>query len=93
MTHDEQLAARANERLSRKDIEWAASKSGGIYLRPRQASEGWQEWKPEPGEIEATNAVVARAIASGMTQERFAELVANGTITREVRKTMQADVR
>jgi len=78
-------------RRSPQSPYWYVDHSGNI--KPGEApARPVDPWKPEPGEIEATNAVVARAIATGMTQERFNELVANGTITREVRKTMQADV-
>lgn len=93
MTFDEQRAAEANSRLQRTDVEWAASKTGGIYLRPRHACDTWREWKPEPGEIEATRAVVARAIAAGLPDEEWRRLVKNGSITREVQKTMRETVR
>jgi len=86
---DEQAAALANQRLSRDDVEWAASKSGGIYLRQCETNDTWREWKPQPGEIEATNAVVARAINAGLPMEEWARLVRNGSITREVQKAMR----
>jgi hypothetical protein len=92
MTFDEQRAAEANRRLQRKDIEWAASKTGGIYLRPCQTDDNWREWKPEPGEIEATHAIVARAINVGLPMEEWTRLVRTGRITQEVRKFMQANV-
>jgi len=90
MTFDEHRAAEANARCQRADVEWAASKTGGIYLRPRQASDNWREWKPEPGEIEATHQVVQRAINAGLPMEEWTRLVQSGAITREVRKAMQA---
>lgn len=86
---DERLAAEANARLQRTDIEWAASKTGGIYLRDRTNAAEWREWEPEPGEIEATHAVVARAIKSGIPTEEWRRLVRNGSITREVQKAMR----
>lgn len=89
MTNDEQAAAWANERLTRKDIEWAASKTGGIYLRERTNAAAWREWQPEPGEIEATHAVVSRAIKAGVPTEEWRRLVRNGSITREVQKAMR----
>lgn len=89
MTFDEQRAAEANRRLQRTDVEWAASKTGGIYIRLRQTDDTWREWKPEPGEIEATNEVVARAINAGLPLEEWARLVRNGSITREVQKAMR----
>lgn len=89
MTRDEQAAAWANQRLTRKDVEWAASKTGGIYLRQRtDADSTWCEWKPEPGEIEATHDVVARAINVGLSMDQWREFVRNGTVTREVQKAM-----
>ena len=89
MTRDEQAAAWANQRLTRKDVEWSASKTGGIYLRQRtDADTTWREWKPEPGEIEATHDVVARAINVGLSMDQWREFVRNGTVTREVQKAM-----
>ncbi|NBW44254.1 MAG: hypothetical protein EBR45_01600 [Betaproteobacteria bacterium] len=88
MTFDQHRAAEANARLQRTDVEWTASKTGGIYLRPRQACNDWREWKPEPGEIEATHQVVQRAINAGLPMEEWTRLVRSGAITREVRKAM-----
>ena len=88
------VAAERNANLQRADIEWAINAKGdGIYLRPRDAREGWREWKPEPGEIEATNAVVARAINAGIPMEEWARLVRSGAITREVQKAMREPAR
>lgn len=89
MTFDEQCAAQANSRLQRTDVEWAASKTGGIYLRSRHTDDNWREWKPEPGEIEATRQVVARAMAAGISGEEWSRLVRTGGITREVQKIMR----
>ena len=38
MTFDDQLAAQANARCARDDIEWAVSPAGGIYLRHRDSA-------------------------------------------------------
>jgi hypothetical protein len=85
---DVSRAAEANRYRTRDDVEWAASKTGGIYLRHCQANDTWREWQPEPGEIEATHAVVQRAINAGLPMEEWKRLVRNGSITREVRKAM-----
>lgn len=89
MTFDEQRAAEANSRLQRTDVEWAASKTGGIYLRPRHTDDNWREWKPDAGEMQAINAVAARAMASGITGEQWTEMVRRGVISREVAKVMR----
>jgi len=67
---------------------WYVDHAGNIKPGepPRARSE---EWKPRPGEIEATNAVVARAINAGLPMEEWARLVRNGSITREVQKAMR----
>lgn len=38
MNGDDQRAAEANARLARDDVEWAASPSGGIYLRYKDSA-------------------------------------------------------
>lgn len=85
------IAAERNANMARNDVEWAVNAKGdGIYLRYRhQPGGGWREWKPELGEIEATNELVARAINAGLPMEEWARLVRNGSITREVQKAMR----
>lgn len=86
------VVAERNANLYRRDIEWAVNPKGdGIYLRDVYGNQGvWQEWKPEPGEVAATEAVAARAINAGIPMEEWARLVRNGSITREVQKAMNA---
>lgn len=42
------------------------------------------QWKPEPGEMEATAAVIARHAESTITQEQFNSLVRRGAISHEI---------
>jgi len=51
----------------------------------------WQgKWKPEPGEIEAIQAVAARYAADPhVTQEQFNALVYRGVITTQVEAEMR----
>jgi hypothetical protein len=88
------VAADRNAALRGRDMEWAVNTKGdGIYLRHTYDRQGpWQEWKPEPGETEATHAIVARAINVGLPMEEWTRLVRTGRITQEVRKLMQANV-
>lgn len=90
--HD--IVAERNANMGRHDIKWAVNANGdGIHMRHRNASNGpWREFKPEPGELEATQAVVARAIAAGVSQEQWNDLVRKGVITREVQKTIRENV-
>lgn len=80
-----------NAEMPRDDIEWAVSPNGlSMYLRYRRDQEiPWREWRPEPGEIEATHVVVARAINAGLPSEEWRRLVLSGAITREVTNTMR----
>ena len=84
------IVAERNANLHRRDIEWAVNSNGdGIYLRDVYDNQGpWQEWKPEPGEVDATVDVAARAINAGIPMDEWARLVRNGSITKEVRKVM-----
>ena len=90
-----QVVDERNDNMVRSDIEWAVNANGdGVYLlQSKDAQGGWQEWKPQPGEVEAINEVAARAINSGIDMNRWRAFVLDGTITREVQKVMQAHVR
>lgn len=80
-----------NANRTRRDVEWFVNTNGEIKLRhARDESVSWQEWKPEPGEVEAINQVAARAIAAGVDMDRWKAFVQDGVITREVRKVMQS---
>jgi hypothetical protein len=67
---------------------WYVDHAGNIKPgdQPRARAE---EWKPEPGEIEATHQVVQRAINVGLPTEEWMRLVRNGSITREVQRVMR----
>ena len=84
-------AAKRNAEMTRDDVEWIVNPKGdGMYLRSREdRNSGWREWKPSAEEIEATNAVVARAMAAGITGEQWSDMVRRGVITREVEKVMR----
>lgn len=86
--HD--VASERNASMARRDVEWVVNAKGdGVYLRGiADRNPNWREWKPEPGEIEATHDVVARAINVGLSMDQWREFVRNGTVTREVQKAM-----
>ena len=85
----EDLCDAYNANRTRKDMEWYVTASGELKLRPAYDHDStWREWKPEPGEIEATHDVVARAINAGLSMDQWREFVRNGTVTREVQKAM-----
>lgn len=85
------LADAYNARRKSEDSPyWYVDSIGNI--KPGDPPRHTDVWKPEPGEIEATNQVAARAVASNLPPEEWNRLVNNGGITKEVFRTMRENV-
>jgi hypothetical protein len=84
------LADSYNARRTRADVFWYVDHVGNI--KPGEPPRSREVWKPEPGEVDATNQVAARAVAAGVSAEEWTRLVNNGGITKEVFKTMRENV-